>query len=98
VESTKNEGKQPFYFQKIHDKDLGAMYLVYEQALVVRCSSQILFFKVIFDELTGEKKWWKYHQIDIGGFIYFIKGNIRIQITTDHSIYFYIMDIDSLMP
>jgi hypothetical protein len=30
VESDKNEGKNEFYFQKIYDKDLGLMYLIYE--------------------------------------------------------------------
>jgi hypothetical protein len=41
-----NDGKKDFYEQKIHDKDLGIMFMLYEEALVVRCSSQILFFKL----------------------------------------------------
>ena len=61
VESPKNEGKEEYYYQKIYDKDLGAMYLVFEQALIVRCSSQILFFKIVLDDLTGDKKWVMYH-------------------------------------
>lgn len=32
------------------------------------------------------------------GFIYFIKGNIRIQVTTDELIYFYMIDHETLMP
>lgn len=32
------------------------------------------------------------------GFIYYIKGNIRIQITTDELVYFYLIDKDTLMP
>lgn len=32
------------------------------------------------------------------GSIYFIKGNKRIQITTDEKIYFYLIDKDTLMP
>lgn len=34
-----NEGKNDCYEQKIYDKDLGDMYLIYEQALIIRCSS-----------------------------------------------------------
>jgi len=37
--------------EKITDADLGNMYLLFEQALVVRSSSSILFFKI--DEETG---------------------------------------------
>ena len=82
----------------MYDKDLGAMFLVYEDALVVRCSSQILFFKLELDDFTGESEWECYHTIDIGGFIYYIQGNKRIQITTDTQIYFYIIDRKTLMP
>lgn len=32
------------------------------------------------------------------GFIYYIKGNVRIQITTDDKIYFYLIDKETLMP
>ena len=32
------------------------------------------------------------------GFIYYIKGNVRIQITTDDKIYFYKIDKTTLMP
>ena len=32
------------------------------------------------------------------GFLYFIKGNIRIQITTDKLIYFYLINAETLMP
>ena len=30
--------------------------------------------------------------------IFYIKGNIRIQITTDEFIYFYLIDKETLMP
>jgi hypothetical protein len=63
--------------------DLGQMFLVYEQALVARCSSDILFFKIIKDDYTGEIKWIEYKKIKARGMIYYIKGNVRIQITTD---------------
>ena len=34
-----NKDKNDCYEQKIYDKDLGDMYLIYEQALIIRCSS-----------------------------------------------------------
>jgi hypothetical protein len=40
-------------YEKITDDDLGTMYLLFDQALVTRSSSSILFFKI--DEET--KKW-----------------------------------------
>ena len=48
------------------------MFLIYEKALAVRCSSQILFFKLVFDEYAKKEKWVNYHTIDIGGFIYYV--------------------------
>jgi len=32
------------------------------------------------------------------GFIYYIKGNIRIQITTDEKIFFYLIDKETFEP
>jgi hypothetical protein len=98
IEHDQNESKEKYYAQKIHDKDLGAMFLVYEEALVVRCSSQILFFKLELDEFTGNCEWVNYHTIDEGGFIYYIQGNSRIQITTDTAVFFYIIDRHTLEP
>ena len=74
------------------------MFLVYDEALVVRCSSQILFFKLELDQFTGESEWECYHKIDEGGFIYYIMGNKRIQITTDALVFFYIIDRLTLIP
>jgi len=64
------------------------MFLVYEKILVVRSSSSYYFFK------RDEKGLWqKYHELEnIRGNLYFIKGNSRIQITTDEKIYFYKID------
>ena len=98
ITHAQNDDKENFYFQKIYDKDLGDMFMVYEQALVIRCSSQILFFKIEIDEFTGDRDWVIYHTLDANGFIYYIKGNTRIQITTDTHIYFYIMDKETFMP
>jgi len=45
---------------KITDQDLGSMYLLYEEVLIVRSSGSILFFKI------GEESglWEIYHRID----------------------------------
>lgn len=78
--------------------DLGQMFLVYEQALVARSSSEILFFKIVVDDYTGERYWKQYKVIQARGMIYYIKGNVRIQITTDQKIYFYLIDKKTLEP
>lgn len=78
--------------------DLGQMYLVYNNALVARSSGDILFFKIFKNEETGERKWDLYHSIEIRGLIYYIKGNVRIQITTDEKVYFYKIDKETLWP
>ena len=71
------------------------MYLLFDKALVTRSSNSILFFKI--DEETG--LWMKYKEFDnMRGQIYFIRGNVRIQVTTDEKIFFYIIDKKSLMP
>ena len=80
------------------DMDLGQMYLVYHSALIARSSGDILFFKTYIDDETGKKVWKQYHSIEMRGFIYYIKGNVRIQLTTDDKIYFYKIDKKTLMP
>ena len=56
------DGDNPsdFKVEKITDNDLGTMYLLFDQALIVRSSSSILFFKI--DEETG--LWKQYHKFD----------------------------------
>ena len=98
VESKKNANKEKYYKEQIIDKDLGQMYLVNDKALIARSSSQILFFKQMTDRFTLEKSWKCYHVLDIRGFIYFIKGNKRIQITTDKKIYVYLIDPETFEP
>lgn len=39
-----------------------------------------------------------YTTLPIRGFLYYIKGNIRIQISTDEKIYFYLIDSETFMP
>jgi hypothetical protein len=74
------------------------MYLVYNSALIARSSSDILFFKIEVDEDSEEKtrKWKQYDMLEVRGFIYYIKGNVRIQITTDDKIYFYLIEKETL--
>jgi hypothetical protein len=71
------------------------MFLVNETALIARSSDKILLFKLVLDDFTGEKEWQIYQTIDMGGNIYFIKGNKRIQIVTDDKIYFYYIDMET---
>jgi hypothetical protein len=71
------------------------MFLLYDQALIVRSSSSILFFKI--NSETGQ--WENYHTLKkMRGDIFFIKGNVRIQITTDEKIYFFKINKETLMP
>ena len=78
------------------EMDLGEMYLVYNKALMARSSSEILCFKLDKDKDTGEKSWKQYHTIPIRGFVYYIKGNVRIQVVEESKIYFYSVDKETL--
>jgi hypothetical protein len=73
------------------------MYLAYNTALIARSSSDILFFKIEKDE-EGRRFWKQYTMLEIRGFIYYIKGNVRIQVTTDDKIFFYLIDKETFMP
>lgn len=64
--------------EKMTDSDLGQMYLIYNRALIARSSSNILFFKQTWDEVNEKWKWVQYNCIPARGFIYYIKGNVRI--------------------
>lgn len=56
------------------------MFLIFEKALICRSSNSMIFFKL--SEETG--RWVEYHKFeDMRGQVYFIRGNIRIQITTE---------------
>ena len=89
---------QHYRFEQVYDADLGQMFLFNNRALIVRSSSKILFFKMAEDKMTGKIKWKLYHTIDQRAFIYFIKGNKRIQVCTDDKIYFYLMDPETYIP
>jgi len=75
--------------KRITNDDLGNMYLLFDQALITRSSSSVTLYKI--DPESGD--WFKFHNIPkTRGTIYFIKGNIRFQVTTDEKIYFYLID------
>ena len=92
-----NHGHTKYKFQKITDKDLGQMYLVNEKVLITRSSSQILLFKQVRNEDTQIKEWKCYRTLNHRGFIFFNKGNRRIQITTDKKIFIYLMDLQTMV-
>ena len=74
------------------------MYLINGRALIARSSSQILFFKIERDMFTGKRSWVNYNRLNHRGMIYFIKGNKRIQVTTDKQIFFYVIDPETFEP
>ena len=74
------------------------MYLIYNQALITRSSDQIMFFKIVVNEITGRREWKQYSTIFARGFIYYIKGNVRIQVTTDEKVLFYLINEETCEP
>lgn len=71
------------------------MFLVFNKALVARSSTKMIFFKIHQET----KRWTPYHTIpNMRGTVFFIRGNVRIQITTERKIYFYLIDPKTLMP
>ena len=72
------------------------MFLVFNQLLVARTSSNVTIYK--YEQNDETKEWeWNIHEIlEIRGFVYFIKGNVRFQISTEEKIYFYIVDKNTL--
>ena len=66
--------------------------------MICRSSSSIYFFKRVENRMTKLINWVLYHTISVRGFIYYIKGSIRIQVTTDAMIYFYLIEKDTFMP
>lgn len=63
-----------------------------------RTSDQVSFFKIVKDDETGVRQWQQYTEVKRRGFLYYIKGNVRIQICTEDRIYFYQVDMDTLLP
>ena len=78
VYTIKPDKLNDYRFQKIIDRDLGQMELLFDHALCIRSSSKVLFFKQVWNDLTEIMEWQLYNSIDVRGFIYFIRGNVRI--------------------
>ena len=74
------------------------MIMFASECLIVRSSDNIFFFKQMVDVMTKVESWKLFHTIKCRGFIFYIKGNIRIQITTDQLVYFYIINKETFMP
>lgn len=74
------------------------MVLFEGEALIVRSSSNIYFFKQEFNKEAQERRWCLYHTIKVRGLIFYMKGPNKMQITTDHVIYFYIINKKTFMP
>ena len=74
------------------------MVLVFDEALIARSSSKILFFKQVYCDELETTKWELYNMLKIRGFIYFIRGNVRIQVTTATQIFFYLIDPETFEP
>lgn len=65
-----------FKQQKFPLQDMNSMYLIFDEALMIRSSDSIVFFKLMGEE---ELNWTEYHRLPkMRGQIYFIKGNVRI--------------------
>lgn len=78
--------------------ELGSMYLIYNKALAASTSDMVSLYQIVKDEEDGIRRWELYHSVVKRGFLYFIKGNVRIQIITDEKIFFYTMDKETLLP
>lgn len=87
-----------YLFDRMTDMDLGQMYLIFNQCMAIRSSSQILFFKIEEEEFTLRRKWVQYDQIQSRGLIFYIRGNVRITVTSDDKIQFYLIDKKTLKP
>ena len=74
------------------------MYLIFNKALIVSCSSDILFFKIEHSVETDNREFQVYQSIrNVGqNSIYFNENNVRIQVVTADKIYFYKMNRETL--
>jgi len=57
---------------------LGDMFLIINKYLMVRNSTEILFFRIEEDPDTEERSWVKYFSIPSRGQIYYVRGTTRI--------------------
>ena len=84
--------------EKPLNKSLGEMYLIQEQALVAQCSEKINFYKRYLNKRENKTYWKLYHSLDHKGAIFFMRGNIRVNICTDDKIYFYLINNEQFEP
>lgn len=91
-----------FSVNTILDQDLGQMYLLYNEALMVRSSSEIIMFKI--REETNKvtkfvkRTWFEYSRLSFSGPIFHIKGDQRIQVVLKDKIQFWNIDEKTLVP
>ena len=57
-----------------------------------------MFFKRSKEEDEVKATWKLYKTLNHRGFVFYIKGNIRIQVTTNEKIFFYMIDMKTFMP
>ena len=78
------------------------MYLINDEALICKTSREIMLFKIqtYTDPDTEEKKrkWMTDCVLDSTGLISYAVGNLRIQVTSPSTIYFYIFDKKEMKP
>jgi hypothetical protein len=71
------------------------MYLIFGEAVLARSSNSVILFK----KQKEDGKWTQYYKIDkMRGTIYFMRGNVRFQITTEERVYFYLISRETLEP
>lgn len=91
--------KEPeIQYENLEANDLGTMFLIEESCLAVSSSQKVLFFKRILDSRTDIWYWTLYHKIDQKGMLYFINGNIRISITAEDKIHYYLINNKAQIP
>ena len=89
-----------YEFGQIKDIDvLGQAILVYNEALIIKGSSEICMYKLVYKEKNSEERHWeKYKELNYRGMITYIKGNIRFNLVTEDKIYFFLVDKETLLP
>ena len=80
------------------EKQIDQVVLVYDEILIATSGPFIHFIKNSYDKDKKVKVWQTYYTIKRRANIYFTKGNIRITLTTDDLILFYLIDKKTLMP
>ena len=74
------------------------MYIFDDTVLMVTSGIRVEFYKRKACDFTGVLNWKVYTTVELRGFLYYMPGNVRIQITTNEKIFFYIIDLETYMP